>query len=163
MLRLLRRCFERVELLLHRHKVNDALALHHRGEARSDGLTLDNITNRLEIRWHARDVHPWDRHRPHCERETIFEHQTLADTEAAIRRLFERLPHIDVMEVRVIEPMSEMMIAEGTVYRSDFNAVRSSLLSVGMRLREMGMRYSFAIPEPEQSDAMVSTEELCVR
>jgi len=55
------------------------------------------------------------------------------------------------------------MIAEGTVYRSDFNAVRSSLLSVGMRLREMGMRYSFAIPEPEQSDAMVSTEELCVR
>jgi len=163
MLRLLRRCFERVELLLYRHKVNDALALHHRGEARNDGLILDNVTNRLEIRWRARDIHPWDRHRSHYERETIFEHQTLADTEAAIRRLFERLPHIDVMEVRVIEPTSEMMIAEGTVYRSDFNAVRSSLRSVGMRLREMGMRYSFAVPEPDQSDAMASTEELCVR
>lgn len=163
MLQLLRRCFQRLELLLHRHKVYDALALHHCGEARNDGLMLDNVTNRLEICWRARAIHPWDRHRPHYEREAIFEHQTLADTEAAIRRLFERLPHIDVMEVRVIEPTSETMIAEGTVYRSDFNAVRSSLLSVGMRLREMGMCYSFAVPESDQSDAMVSTGELCIR
>jgi len=163
MLRLLRRCFERAELLLHRHKVNDALALHHRGEARNDGLILDSVSSRLAISWRARDIHPWDRGLPRYEREIMFAHQTLADTEAAIRRLFERLPHIDVMEVRVIEPTSEMMIAEGTVYRSDFNAVRSSLRSVGMRLREMGMRYSFAVPEPDQSDAVASTEELCVR
>jgi len=163
MLQLLRRCFQRVELLLHRHKINDALALHHRGEARSDGLMLDNVSNRLEIRWRAREIHPWDRGLRSYERETMFAQQTLADTEAAIRRLFERLPHIDVMEVRVLEPTSETLIAEGTVHRSDLNAVRPALLSVGMRLREMGMRYRFAAPETDRADAIISAGEFCIR
>jgi len=163
MLRLLRRCFERAELLLHRHKVNDALALHHRGEARNDGLVLDSVSSRLAISWRARDIHPWDRGLPSYEREIMFAHQTLADTEAAIRRLFERLPHIDVMDVRVLETTSETMIAEGTIHRSDLKAARPALLSVGMRLREMGMRYRFVVPESDHLEAMVSTEELCVR
>jgi hypothetical protein len=163
MLRLLKRCFCKVELLIYRNRVKDALALHRRGEVRRDGLKLDNVCNRLEIRWRARDVHPWDRDLPTYERESVFAEQTLADTEAAIVRLFERLPHVDVIEINVLEPTSKNLIAEGTVHRSDLNSARRCLLSVGMRLRELGMQYCFAAPEGRDSNAIASAGELCTR
>jgi hypothetical protein len=125
-------------------KIRKALALHLRGEVRRDGLTLDNVSSHLEIRWRARDIHPWDRHLARYEREVKFAEQALADTEAAILRLFEKLPQIDVIELSVLEPKSETLIAAGTVHRSDLHAARPRLLSVGMRLREVGITYRFA-------------------
>jgi hypothetical protein len=163
MRQLIKRYADKLEFLLYRQRVTGALALHRRGEARKDGLTLDEVCNRLEIRWRARDIHPWDRDLPTYEREILFAEQTLVDTEAAIVRLFERLPHVDVIEISVLEPMSETVIADGTVYRSDLRAPnRPYLLSVGMRLRALGMQYRFAAPERRNSDVMASAAELCV-
>src|SRR5262245_31641909 len=77
MWQLLRRSIRRLDLWRFRHEIKDALALHRRGEVRSDGLTLENVRNHLEIRWRARDIHPWDRDRDlsSYERETAFAQQ----------------------------------------------------------------------------------------
>jgi hypothetical protein len=150
----LKRYLRKAELLLYRRKVKDALALNRRGEVRSDGLMLENVHHRLEIRWRARDIHPWDRDLPIYEQQTLFADQALADTEAAIVRLFDRLPQIDVIEIGVLEPTSETVIAEGTVHRSDLIAARPRLLSVGMRLRELGMQYHISAPERRYSDTI---------
>jgi hypothetical protein len=163
MSQILKRWLHKLQLLLYRHKVKDALALHRRGEARSDGLTLDNVSSRLEIRWRARDIHPWDHALSGYEREIVFADQALADTEAAIWRLFDKLPHVDVMEVSVLEPGSERLIAEGTVYRSALSAASPRLRSTGMRLRELGVRYRFASADRDDSEAMAPSGEFCTR
>src|SRR5262245_45815366 len=105
MWKLLKRYLRKIESLRYRSKVNAALALHRRGEVRSDRLALETVCNRLEIRWRARDIHPWDRDLPDHERQILFADQALADTEAAIVRLFERLPEVDVIELGVLEPV----------------------------------------------------------
>jgi hypothetical protein len=38
--------------------INNALSLHRRGEGRRDGLTLTQVSHRLEIEWRTRDIHP---------------------------------------------------------------------------------------------------------
>jgi hypothetical protein len=84
-----------------RKAIQDALALHHRGEARRDGLNLIQASHHLEIEWHARDVHPWDRaSKKPGDREFLFAQQSIADTDAALSRLFNELPEIDVIEFR---------------------------------------------------------------
>jgi hypothetical protein len=160
MWQLLERCLRKLDGWRHQRSVKDALALHRRGEGRNDGLALDNLRHHLEIRWRARDIHPWDRVRnlPGNERHAAFVDQALADTEAAIVRLFERLPYVDALELSVLEPLSEEVIAAGTVRRSDMRARRPYLRSVGMRLGEIGVRYSFAARETINSES-----ELCTR
>jgi hypothetical protein len=146
MWRPLKSFFRKSDLWRYHHRINQALALHLRGEVRRDGLTLDNACSHLEIRWRARDIHPWDRDLDKYEKELMFAEQALADTEAAVFRLFDKLPEVDVIELSVLEPESETLIAAGTVHRSDINATRSHLSSVGMRLREIGVKYHFATP-----------------
>jgi hypothetical protein len=143
--------------------IKQALALHLRGEARRDGLTVDNVSSRLDIRWRARDIHPWDRDLARYEREVLFAEQALADTEAAVVRLFEGLPQIDVIDLSVVEPASEILIAAGTVHRSDLSTLRPRLLSVGMRLREVGITYCFALPGSSDFPEHAPTCELCTR
>jgi hypothetical protein len=155
--------FRKLDLWRYHRCIKQALALHLRGEARRDGLTVDNVSSRLEIRWRARDIHPWDRDLAKYEREVMFTEQALADTEAAVYRLFERLPQVDVIELSVLEPKSETQIATGTVHRSDLNAARPDLLSVGMRLREVGVTYRFAPPEKVDSTANIPMGDLCAR
>jgi len=135
-----------------KRRVERALGLHLRGEVRRDGLKLNHFQNRLEIEWRARDVHPWDRDLPPERRLLLFVEQLLADTEAAISRLFDALPAVDVIDLRVLNPDSETAIIEGTVFRSALNRNRH-LLSVKMRLMEMGISYRligsrFASPAP---------------
>jgi hypothetical protein len=144
-------------------RIKQALALHLRGEVRRDGLTVDKVSSHLEIRWRARDIHPWDRHLARYEREVIFAEQALADTEAAVGRLFERLPEVDVIELSVLEPESETLIAAGTVHRLDLHAARPHLLSVGMRLREIGVNYHFAAPGQPDSTTNGPIAGLCAR
>ena len=163
MSQLFKRYFRKLDLWRFRRSVEDALALHRRGEVRRDGLKLDGLFSHLKIRWHARDIHPWDRHLQGSGRQAAFAEQALADTEAAILRLFERLPHVDVIELSVLEPGSETLIAAGTVHRTDLSARRAHLLSVGMRLRDIGVQYNIAAPEMCHPTALVSAGELCTR
>jgi hypothetical protein len=101
-----------------RKAIQDALDLHRRGEARRDGLTLTQASHYLEIEWRARDVHPWDRACESGEREFLFAEQSIADTDAALSRLFNELPEIDVIEFRVTQPDSDQRILAGKVERS---------------------------------------------
>jgi hypothetical protein len=153
----------KLDLWRYHYTIKRALALHLRGEARRDGLTVDAVSSHLTIRWRARDIHPWDRHRPRYEREVMFAEQALTDTEAAVVRLFERLPEVDVIDLSVVEPASEILIAAGTVHRSDLSAPRPRLSSVGMRLREVGIRYCFALPGNSDFPEHAPTCDLCTR
>jgi hypothetical protein len=127
----------------HRYKrhIERTLALHLRGEVRNDGLDPINLTTQLQIEWRARDVHPWDRGRlSPAQRAAAFVEQSLADTEAAIYRLFEALPHVDVIALRVLDQTSESVIISGTVSRLAASA-RDQSLSIGMRLLYLGLTY----------------------
>lgn len=155
MWRLLATFLRKLDLWWYHHSISHALALHLRGEVRRDGLTINYVCNRLEIQWWARDIHPWDRNLPPETKAPLFAKQALADTEAAISRLFEALPEVDVIELTVLEPTSETIILSGTVHRSALSTARHDLLSVGMRLRELGVSYRFQIShlEPLGSDS----------
>jgi hypothetical protein len=102
------------------HKViQESLALHHRGEVRRDGLSLNRASHHLEIEWRARDIHPWDRTDDTEIKDSLFAEQSAADADAVLSRLFKALPEIDVIEFRVMHPDSCELIVSGTVERSD--------------------------------------------
>ena len=132
----------RRELRKVRNRINDALALQKRNEVRSDGLALDSMCSRLEIRWRARDVHPWDRDLSAKDKERAFFRQLMEDTEAAVIRLFERLPAIDGIDLEVLDVQSETILVSGIVERASLSSSRAP--SVRMRLTSLGMRCHFA-------------------
>ena len=101
-----------------RKAIQSALNLHNRGEARGDGLALTHVSHHLEIEWRARDVHPRDRDTESKEREFLFAEQSIADTDAALSRLFNELPEIDVIEFKVTHPDTDQRILAGKVERS---------------------------------------------
>src|ERR1700721_1228987 len=114
--------------------VERALALQLRGEVRNDGLESITLTTQLQIEWRARDIHPWDRGLlSPGQRTEAFLEQSLVDTEAAIYRLFEALPQVDAIAVRVLDRKSETVIISGNVSRLAASA-RDENLSVGMQL-----------------------------
>ena len=102
----------------HRKAIQGALDLHNRGEARRDGLILTQASHRLEIEWRARNVHPWDRASESTQQELLFAEQSMADTDAALSRLFNELPEVDVIEFAVTHPDSGQRILTGTVERA---------------------------------------------
>jgi len=118
-----------------------ALALHVRGEARTDDPLLLDLTVRLQMRWRARELHPWDRDLSPERAARKLAQQTLNDTEAALERLFKACPDVDVIELSVIEPNPDgnrrMII--GTVRRDEFTQWHP--LSTDMRLRLVGLHY----------------------
>jgi hypothetical protein len=69
--------------------------------------------------------------------------QSLADTEAAIYRLFRALPHVDVISLRVFDRTSDNVIISGIVSSADVVALDKEL-SIGMRLRYLGLTYHSA-------------------
>jgi hypothetical protein len=139
MWRRLENLIQRVDALRYRRGIERALALHLRGEVRNDGLKLRKLSNRLEIEWQARDVHPWDRDDPPDKKSLRLVQQSLTDTEAAIARLFRTLPQVDVIALTVREYNSEKLIMAGTVDRSE--AEPDAELSAGMRLWRRGVKY----------------------
>ena len=114
-----------------------------RGEVRREGLRLDKVCSRLTIQWRARTVHPWDRNLPVERSAVAFVDQTLADTEAVILGLFDAMPQVDVIDIIVLEPRSDRTMMAGTVSRSVVARPRG-LLSVKMRLYELGVQYRLA-------------------
>lgn len=136
----LRALQNRFRLWRWRRRVIDSLALHRRGEARRDGLALVNIQEMLVISWRARPAHPWDWDLSEANREVAFIEQSLADTEAAIQRLFRAFPGAEVLDFKVLDVASDSVIIEGVVSRRDLietEAVAHS--SVRMRLRQLGI------------------------
>jgi hypothetical protein len=124
--------------------IKRAIALHLHGEVRRDGLNLGAVTTHLDIEWRARDIHPWDRGLlSPSERANAFVEQALADTEAAIHRLFAALAQVDTITLKVREFGSERLIISGTVFRPS-TSDRSQELSIGMRLRYLGVTYHSA-------------------
>jgi hypothetical protein len=124
---------------LYRRNVYDALALQHRGEVRGDGLEITHITTQLEVEWWARELHPWDRFAPPEKAAVRFVQQSLADTEAAIARLFHASPMLDVIHLRVLDRHARCLIIEGVVHRS--SVVTDPSLSIRMRLVQSGVRF----------------------
>jgi hypothetical protein len=124
-----------------RDKVVEALALHRRGEARTDDLQLMDLGVRMQVRWRAREIHPWDRDLPPARAVRKLSQQCLSDTEAALERLFEACPEVDVIEVEVVEPNAdgERRVMFGTVRRDEF--AQWHPLSTDMRLRLVGLHY----------------------
>jgi len=134
------RCRQKLEIRRCRRRVEQALQLDRRGGVRNDGLKLENSRQSMQIQWRARPIHPWDRDLPHEKHSTLLAEQSLVDTEAAICRLFERLPQVDEIDLTVLDPDSENAIMAGRVQRSALEKPHR-LLSVRMRLRELGIHF----------------------
>jgi hypothetical protein len=123
-----------------RRQVRNALALAPRGFVQRDVLVLCELSARLRVEWRTRDIHPWDGRLPTDRRSELFRDQAFRDTDEAIARLFQAIPDVDAIDVRVLEPEpSGRTILDGTVARRDVCAARS-VASPGMRLRLMGIR-----------------------
>lgn len=106
-----------------------------------DVLLLTKLCGQLQVEWQTRGIFPWDRHLPADRQAQLFREQALHDTDAAIVRLFQGLPEIDAIEIRVLEPYApNRLLLAGTVERHDVIATRS-LLSPAMRLKVMGVQY----------------------
>ena len=138
-----------------RAQIEKALALNLRGEARSDGLEMTSLCSRLEIEWRARDIHPWDLGVALERRAAMFVEQCLSDADAAIMRLFDKLPWVDIIDVNVLDPDSDETIMTGTVYRP---APEKELeRSAAMRVKDLGLNYrvrgwKFESLKPETGD-----------
>jgi hypothetical protein len=120
-------------------KIERALALHRRGEARSDGLQLTLAKTNLRIEWLARSIHPWDRDLPADRAERAFTQQCLDDTGAALTRLFAEIPVLDTIEVRVRRYPSHAPLLSGTVRRECLKT--GDYGSIGMKLRAIGLSF----------------------
>jgi hypothetical protein len=89
-------------------------------------------------------VNPWDSVLCPERRESAFNQQAMEDTEAAVRRILERRPEVERIDIRVLEPYSSSLIASGTVRRSALDEPGLRSPSVRMRLGELGIRYFWA-------------------
>jgi hypothetical protein len=147
---------QQLEKTIHRHNIEWALALHRRGEVRPDGLEATRVSNHLEIEWTARNIHPWDRGQNWASGFSFVD-QTLADTDAAVARLFKALPQVDVIMLRIFDPASGAAIIGGTVYRSAISDVNRNV-SVRMRLSRWGLKFrsTGVFLEPLDADGMPS-------
>jgi len=123
-----------------RRLVTKALALRPRGFIPKDVLVLTKLSGQLQVEWRARDIHPWDRDQPAARQAEMFGEQALHDTDDAVVRLFQILPEIDAIGLRVLAPRDPRLMLAGTVSRREAFATRS-LSSPGMRPTLLGVRY----------------------
>ena len=74
-----------------------------------------------------------------AQQAQLFARQCLEDVEAAITRLFERIPEMYVLELVVRDPRSNAVIMSGVVHRDDL--LGASHLALEMKLRTVGLKY----------------------
>jgi len=133
--------FRRFSLWRWRHAVLHSLALHRRGEARTDGLTLVSARANVEICWRAREPHPWDCHLHGRLQTAAFTSQAFDDTQSALGRLFEAIPGVESIDVKVLDRCGDRPIIEGKVSRRDFQEMLSApSRSARMRLKSLGLQ-----------------------
>lgn len=89
--------------------------------------------------WIAREVHPWDRHRPAKSVQKLYTKQCLTDTHSAIARLFHELPEVETLELRVFGSALESLLMAGIVHRKDLK--RAVYNSPAMNLKSLGMSF----------------------
>ena len=143
-------------------RIARALALNRRGEVRRDGLRITHSCSCLRVQWQARLIHPWDRDLPQEAAGPLFVEQSLADTEAALERLFTSLPEIDIIELTVLDPVSKHKIMAGVVHRGDLEDARS-LASIKMRLREAGVEFRLTDAHLCSLDLHDELDSFCMR
>jgi hypothetical protein len=120
-------------------KIHRAMALHWRGEVRSDGLRLTAARTVLQIEWLARDLHPWDRDLPRARAQREFSAQCFDDTDAALTRLFNEIPVLDAIQVCIRREAADAPLLTGTVEREDFE--RNDPSPAAMKLRRFGLKF----------------------
>jgi hypothetical protein len=124
-----------------RGRVVRTLALKSRGAIFNDGLPLRKLANHLEVEWFAREPHPWDEDLPPERRAERFVVESLSDTIVAICRMFDRLPEIDTIRIRVLGPNDpDKTLLAGTVHRADLHTSRRCP-SPAMSLKLLGIEY----------------------
>jgi hypothetical protein len=146
-----------------RKRVNATLTPVGRGGDGSNFLRVEDVSLALRISWRARRLHAWDCDLPPERASRRFARQILADTEAALERLFETSPDVDLIEMTVHEPDPEGagVLMVGSVSRKEFESCHP--LSTAMRLRLVGVNYLLVdgriqrLPEPA---AVASRQEL---
>jgi hypothetical protein len=70
-------------------------------EVRADGLSLLEVSMKLNVSWRPRDLHPWDRDLPEDRAADRLLDQTLHDTEDAVERIFSAFPEASSLELNV--------------------------------------------------------------
>lgn len=120
-----------------------ALALHRRGEVRADGLELKAMSTNIRIEWIARDIHPWDRGWDRACRERLFADQCLRDADAVIHRLFEKIPELDTLELRVFYRGLANPLLAGMVKKSDL-IPKEERGALGMKLKTLGVTFKMS-------------------
>jgi hypothetical protein len=134
-------------------EVTWCLRLRPRGGVAHDVLHLAALSLRLRVEWRARDIHPWDHDLSEHRQAQLFARQCLEDVDAAIARMFDRVPEMQVLEVVVRAPRSGAIIMSGVVHRDDLRG--TSHLTLEMKLRTIGMKYQLfdcrfeSLPSPE--------------
>jgi hypothetical protein len=79
----------------------------------------ESFESHRRVEWRARDLHPWDYDLSTQRQAQLFARQCLKDVDAAITRLFERVPEMHVLEIVVRAPRSEAVLMSGVVHRDD--------------------------------------------
>jgi hypothetical protein len=127
--------------------VKRALALQPRGTIPNDVLALNSLSlsgHCLQLEWCARDIHPWDRDLPDSLQAELFSIQALQDTDAALIRLFRRLPEVEQIKFQVLNQKAfGGVILMGVVDRETALALDPPP-SLRMRLNMLGVRYKMA-------------------
>lgn len=123
-----------------RDTVVQALRLHLCGVPHRDDPKLMDMTVRLQVRWRARELHPWYHDLPDQAARELAQ-QTLSDTDTVLERIFAACPDADVIELTVIEPNPDgnRRVMFGTVRRDEFAQWHPP--STDMRLRLVGLHY----------------------
>jgi hypothetical protein len=124
-----------------RRAIDRALALKPRGGVKRDKLRVNWLSGQLQVEWAAREIHPWDRDLPPDRQAKMFCDQTITDVDRAVGKLFQALPEIDAITIRVVEPNNaRRVLIAGTVLRKDLSVARSPSSS-RMRLKLLGIQY----------------------
>jgi hypothetical protein len=127
--------------------VRRALALPPRGAVPHDVLPLKSLRlcgHCLQLEWHARDIHPWDRHLPISRQAELFSQQALQDTDAALMRLFQRLREIEQVEFQVLNLMPAGGIILAGVVDRESALDPEPPPSLRMRLKMLGVHFKMA-------------------
>jgi hypothetical protein len=121
------------------HRLARALTLEARGAVFKDQLKMQACATEVEIEWLARELHPWDRDVSAQRQAKMFVERAVMDTVAAIQQLFEQVPEIDRIQVRVRDPMPphEALLA-GTVSRVDLEDCQHHRSPI-MKLKSLGL------------------------
>jgi hypothetical protein len=137
--RAMRRWVKARSRLRWRHRLTAALRLEIRGAVAHDQLKVKRCTTQLEIEWFARELHPWDRDLSPDQQTKMFVDRAVVDTVAAIEQLFEDVPEIDDLNVRVWDrtPPGEPLLF-GTVSRAELEECPEHC-SPMMKLKSLGL------------------------